>query len=699
MSKTTHESPQFLKMLSAATEHWFGSVRVLPTDYLFLELNEKGTHFLAEVKYCKDADDDSGSFIPASYREKLAAQGGKTRDGRTVRATQYHPSVHARECLNRLPECESQRDAAKQGNRRRRLAATDVNVMLLTHVFGHNIIFEDELAETTFNFVLRRFTSQNFRAEVQAQFKQNGIVPEMPPAFRDHPKMPLSDYQQTAVAMAFGQECLALHMDPGTGKTATTIGLICAEARRQIQGLNPRDRKNRMYRALIVVPRQVRQNWVAEFGKFATIPGKVTVLRGGKPKRIKALTDAIRGEEDCAFTAVIISYDTLVNDLDHMMMVPWDRMVADESHYFKAPRSKRFLAMQKMRKKASSCLQLTGTPIANSVNDLFGQFEILAPGMSGFGTFTGFRKFHGIYEEAYGAGGTPVEKLVGQTNIPLLQERLARVTFSITKEEAGLKLPDKTSDIYEVEMTSFQAKAYRQLANDLLQEIEEALEAEVNTEHILTKLLRLTQITSGFMRVDSLDAALDGKHQDRDVCKGPNPKLEGLLEMLAANYDNDPNCKTIVWFNFVYDINLVSEALTKAGIQHVQFYGATSDVDREKAIHDFNNDPNCRVFLANPKAAGAGLNLLGYDPNTEEDQETYCGQVIFYSTNWSAVERAQAEDRAHRRGTKMPVRVTDLVVPGTIDQEIRDAVEAKRNNASAVQDIREILSSILKGVE
>ena len=158
--------------------------------------------------------------------------------------------------------------------------------------------------------------------------------------------------------------------------------------------------------------------------------------------------------------------------------------------------------------------------------------------------------------------------------------------------------------------------------------------------------------------------------------------------------ERDKNSKSIFWCTFVEDIKLLERAFKEAGIKTVSYYGATSDEDRDKAVEDFNNDPETKVFIANPKAAGAGLNLLGYEPGNEE-QETFCDLVVFYSQSWSAVERSQAEDRAHRRGTKMPVTIRDLVVLNTIDEEIRDRVEDKRMRSDVIQDIRGMLKRVL----
>jgi DNA repair protein RAD16 len=133
--------------------------------------------------------------------------------------------------------------------------------------------------------------------------------------------------------------------------------------------------------------------------------------------------------------------------------------------------------------------------------------------------------------------------------------------------------------------------------------------------------------------------------------------------------------------------------LTADGIDCVSFYGKTSDEQRKEAERRFNEDPNCKVFLGT-SAGGTGLNLLGYKPHCPDDYTTNADHVIYYSQNWSP--RTQMEDRNHRKGTRCNVRYTDLVVPKTIDEEIRARVIGKKIHALEVGDIREILQAVLR---
>lgn len=116
---------------------------------------------------------------------------------------------------------------------------------------------------------------------------------------------------------------------------------------------------------------------------------------------------------------------------------------------------------------------------------------------------------------------------------------------------------------------------------------------------------------------------------------------------------------------------------------------------RERAVWAFNNDPTCTVFIGNPSAGGTAINLWGYNPERPE-MTTNCDRVIYYSQNWSMPVRSQSEDRCHRIGTRKSVRYTDLVVAGTIDEEIRARVLGKKMRAIEMQDLREVLERVLR---
>jgi SNF2 family DNA or RNA helicase len=432
------------------------------------------------------------------------------------------------------------------------------------------------------------------------------------------------------------------------------------------------------------------------------VAGKVTVIRGGLVKRVTRVLEALVPEEGCQYSVVIMSYESMARSLEVLTSVDWDLVALDEAHFIKRPSTQRTQAAMKIRDSAKRRRLLTGTPVSNSPLDLFAQLEFLGAGWSGFRSWENFREFYGVFQNIE---GTPHQKLVAIQNKPFLQERLARLSFTYRKDEALPDLPQKVYDTCEVEMTGPQAEAYEKVAEQLLLEIENDMDESGNKSltinNILTKLLRLAQIACGYV---VWDAAVDPMTLETVREKSlewftPDQKLDALVEILR---EKSPAEKTIVWSCFVPCIRAIHERLEKEGIDHVMYYGSTSEADRLEAERRFNLDPACRVFVGNPGAGGVGLNLPGSDPSkwgTPEDLGTDADHVIYYAQDWSYVKRAQSEDRNHGKNRcRKQVRVTDLVVPDTIDEEIRVRVLKKKMAALELSDIREILEAVLRGV-
>lgn len=679
MSLTTSQLLPLLEPLSDATKTALEPLPLYHGEVLTVHLNDDGDKFVCQAAV----------LIKTPYGN--TPQFTKDGVGYSFSVGQYGLSKAAQNWYAKVPE----RQIGNHGQVR--IAVTDFSAIVMLHSWGQDrIIFETDEAELAFTFLIKRFDRQTRSARVVADFKIGKVVPGLPPEFVDHPDFPLAPFQKVGLSCSLYQKGYALFMEQGTGKTPTVIARVCTESRKKFNA------EKKMYRVLVIGPKNVRMNWEREFMKFATNPGKTVVVRGGLNGRIKSIIEAVREEADCQWSACIMSVDSVDSTYEALRRVPWDLVVLDESHYVKNPNSVRFKGCMKLQdlKCNPSFTCLTGTPIANSIFDLWSQLELLGRGLSGFSNYSAYRKFHSIFKN-HSHGGTSIQKLVGFKGIPMIQERLARLSFMLRKSEASLYLPDKVYDIEEVYMTPNQAKMYNELSAKLVVEIEEALsEAEasgkksITVEHILTMLLRLAQITSGHIRWDSDEGA--GKGLVEQIAGG-NPKVDAVMEMLKSE-QRDPLGKTIIWCHFVEDMRVISERLAKEGINHVGYHAAIHEDYRkgsaEDAAQHYNCSKTCRVLIANPASGGTGLNVVGYDPANPDDSDFYTDHVIYVSCDWSATKRSQSEDRAHRRGTRNNVRITDLIVPGTIDEEIRARVMQKQKTALLVQDIRELLTTI-----
>jgi len=647
-----------LTPLSAETRELFSPLQFRASDRLTLDLTR-----------------DHNYFIATTWAIGL--------DGSTH---QWASADASRTWLARIPE-RKQHDTHNEWL----LAATDFTAIVIHVLWKHQdaIVFKSDAARTKYNFLIARFVAQLQEAAHRGEYKLLNELPPAPPDFIDHPQLPLRRHQLAALFTTHYLDSCALHMGMGTGKTAVAVARICLEARRR------RKRGGGPLLALIVAPKNVRHNWGIEFHRFATAPGKLTVLRGGLLARVKQITEVMMPDVDrdeSMYSVVISSYNGVVKTYDALRMIPWDICVLDEAHNIKNVYAKRWKTFMRLRDICTKRMELTGTPITNSPLDLFPQLEFLGEGLSGFMKWEKFRSFYCKLEKTHD-GRMSVR---GYKNLPLMSERLARISFVVTKEEALPDLPPKTLDVIECEMGELQREIYQKVCAELLVEVESTLASDrpaaMTIENVLTSLLRLAQITAGMIRWDP-------ECDINNVPIGPPrveffddcPKLEALMEDIQSLEKLD---KALVWCCFIPVVERISRRLTELGVDHVTFTGRTSDADRIDAVERFNNDPACKIFLGNPAAGGEGLNLCGYDREHPDTSLTNCCRVLIYAQNWSSVKRAQSEDRPHRDGTRVPVQVRDFIIPGTIEEEIRTRVLDMRQRALNIQDIAQILTSL-----
>lgn len=646
--RLTTDSLGVLQCLSKASEQLLSPPKMAPNDRLRLWSSEDGLKLYAQVYHILRGE------------ERLGGSRAATRIW-----------------VERVPEAKYEARHLRWS-----LAATDFTVLVIHHCWpSDQISFQDEQTERIYQYLLLRFLHQNKGMRARAVWKQTKVLPELPEDYREPSQYPLSDYQQLGVYSALDQEGFSFFVDRGLGKTIMSITVCCIEALRTLKG---RYGPPHVMKVLIVCPRQVRINWQQELDRFATVPCQSVVLRGGASHRSHQVFEAMRHDGKSLIQIVITSYEGLQGTLDVLKGVTWDRIIFDESHYTKSQGTKRSKSSRAIRDFGHRVLILTGSPLPNSVMDLWAQLELLSDGMSGFLKFPAFRKFFGKFKKVEVGDGKSVDSLTGLKNIPLIQERLARVAYVLSKKDSGIELPEKVYDAYEVMMTPEQRRVYIQLVEQLAVRFEsQDLSDSLVAENVLTQMLRLAQITSGHVKLEE-----SGVHQ----ISGSNPKVDALMEIIN---EEPVESKLIVWNIFREDARVICGRLEAEGIQYRRYDGSVKDEHRQEAVDAFNKDPEVKVFVANPTAAAEGLNLIGYDRDNADSSPTFTGRVVFFSQSWNAVHRAQAEDRAHRRGARETVRITDLVVPGTIDEEIRQRVRHKQEVSGLIQDLSGLFKRVL----
>lgn len=655
------------------TEKLLSKVSLLSTDRLELKYDAR-----ENVLYCR-----AFGILP---------------DGNSVR-----PSPNAtRNWVTRIPEREA---LAQQGHYA--LAATDFTAIVIAALWpAKQLIFHDEDTRQAYNYWLARFAAQQSIARQKAAFKLEGTMPPVPEGWLDNfgTDRALKPYQTVMAVTSLEQEASLYLCEQGTGKTPPAIALLMNEAKRhRLKQLAAGVERLVPYHVVVVCPKKARFNWQREIIRFATTPGQVVVLRGLREVRVQQLVDSRRPlDSSVEWSVVISSYGTVEKTWDAFRMMEWDRCVLDESHHIKGWYAKRQAFFLRFRDHCRRRLLLTGTPVANNIVDFWGQLEFLGEGMSGFSDHKAFKSFYTRYYTDY-SGGEPVQRFAGFKNLPVLQERLARVAIQFTKAEVLPHLPKKQYRVVEVTMAKEQAKYYKKLKEELAIEIEGDLrKAEsggdrraVTVQNVLVKLLRLAQITSGFIRWDQ-EIDLDTGEKKGPIVIDPiepNPKIEALGELLE---ELGPDEKMVVWACFKQDVQRISKLLEERNYSYTKLVGGMSEKAEAAAFASFNSEAGARVLIGSAASGGTGVNLPGHDRDRAAQEKTDATQVVYFSQNWKSLERSQSEDRTHGEGRcRRPVTYTDLVVPGSIDEEIRARVVECQIHAWEIQDIRDVMKRIL----
>ena len=414
----------------------------------------------------------------------------------------------------------------------------------------------------------------------------------------------------------------------GLGKTVQTLAFLRAH-----QGNGP---------ALVVCPTSLVTNWENEARKF-TPELKTLVLEGAdRAARFKSIADV---------DIVITSYALLRRDIDTLREINFSTAVLDEAQHIKNPETQNAQAAFALRAKHR--FVLTGTPMENSVRDLWSIMNFALPGY--LGNRNDFRE---RYEFPIARGSAPdVQRRLSRRLQPFLLRR--------RKRDVAKDLPEKIEQVVPCSLTSHQRAAY----DALLREIQQGLgssgknvNAGAQRMKMLTGLLRLRQVCC--------DLRLVGIDKEET-----SAKLDLLDELLEEAIDGEH--RVLVFSQFVSMLHIIRERLEKLEIPFCYLDGSTKQ--RQEIVDRFQSDSAIPVFLISLKAGGVGLNLSAADT------------VIHFDPWWNPAVEAQATDRAHRIGQTRVVTAYKLITRDTVEEKILKLQEKKRAAIDAAIDSEEPL--------
>ena len=492
-------------------------------------------------------------------------------------------------------------------------------------------------------------------------------------------------HQRVGVEAAYGAEYFAHLAEMGTGKSKMVID----ECGNYITRLEP----NQIFKVVIVCPKSLMINWEREIA--INIPRDLfymTVVQlKGEVNSIDTMMEAF--SEPSRIKFFIVSYDSVASMLDQLCMIKPTMLVCDESHYIKNSESKRFKAVRKLAEVCAMRRILTGTPVANTILDVWSQFEILRPGALGFNTFAGFKR---EYCNITKAG--PFEKIDGYKNIDKLKENMSRMSFIIRKDQC-LDLPDQMYDTHYVDMPEKMAAIYNQFNDEFCTYLDDG--SQISTEYIIVQMLRLSQICCGVVNAQekftdgTMVVDLDGnmmeeeKFRDKAVAiPGGDLKMNEMLEDVEEVVKS--GSKVILWSRFRHDNRVLQARLNALGIWNGIYDGGTSERDRQDIVDAFNTNDDFKVFIGNTGSGGVGLTLLG-------TKNCPCHTAFFYSNDFSYGKRQQAEARNHRIGQVNKVLYRDYVYKGTIEEYICRKLRQKKDLSDAVKNVGELKEFLLTG--
>lgn len=501
------------------------------------------------------------------------------------------------------------------------------------------------------NIVLKPFhfmlLSEKFSAGNPALQEQIGVLRNQKMSVQEIPKnlkAHLRNYQHDGYNWLYHlwqnklNGCLA--DDMGLGKTLQTLVLLLKLKRgEQQEFLQEADSKGQLNlfgdlekpvkepqpASMIVLPVSLLHNWENEIRKF--VPSLRFYTYSGVKRREKLDFTKILYH----FDLILTTYGTVRNDTEILSRHTFYYLILDESQNIKNAESKSYRAVASIPSRYR--LSLTGTPIENSLSDLWSQMNFLNPGL--LGSFKFFRENFLL----------PIEKEHNQEASTRLNQLIGPFILRRTKEEVAADLPPIMEELLTIEMTPEQQELYdsekSSVRNYLLNNMDEL--GPRNTAFIvLQALTRLRQIAIHPRLVDP----------GSDMESGKFNEILSMLEILVAE-----NHKILIFSSFVKHLNLLDEACRRMNWGYCRLTGQT--IDRKSVIEEFQSKRDKNIFLISLKAGGVGLNLTAAD------------YIFITDPWWNPAAEMQAISRAHRIGQDKKVFVYRFISEKSIEEKIQ----------------------------
>jgi len=429
-------------------------------------------------------------------------------------------------------------------------------------------------------------------------------------------------HQQEALEFCFDRIHSLLHMGMGTGKSKVVVDLVVNKEHQSV---------------LILCPVSVMNVWPREFDRHAAKPVHVLVLnKGSVAEKVKRAQQFVERNKPAV---VVINYESAWRpefaEWARNKQPPWDLVVLDESQRIKSPTGKASKFCDRLRVNARQRLCLTGTPMPHSPLDIFAQLRFLNPQVFGK-WYTHFRAQYAVTNPMF---PSQVSKWINQDE---LAAKVATVTYQVGSEV--LDLPPVLHEEIPVELCPKAMKAYRDLEEDLIAEVDLGT---ISVANALVKLLRLQQLTGGAVQLD------DGALVEVDTAKA-----DALLDLAEDIPATEP---IVVFCRFRRDLATVAKVAKALERRYGELSGERKDLT-DKAEMPADVD----MMGVQVQSGGVGIDL------------TRAAYVIYFSLGYSLGDYLQSLARSHRPGQDRTVRYYHLVATGTVDQAVYGALEKRK---------------------
>lgn len=428
--------------------------------------------------------------------------------------------------------------------------------------------------------------------------------------------------------------------DMGLGKTLQIISLLLSE-----KNMNDIDKKP----SIVVCPTSLVYNWKSEIEKFS--PNITTLIISGVATQREELISSINNYE-----LVFTSYDLLKRDIELYETIEFKYCILDEAQYIKNSTTQNAKAVKLIHSDVR--FALTGTPIENSLADLWSIFDFIMPGF-----LLNYNKFKDKYE-------IPIVKSDDKDILNRLHKQIKPFILRRLKKDVLKELPDKIETVSYAHMETTQRKLYTAEIMKLQEEFNNEVSEngyEKSQIKILAMLTRLRQICC-----------------HPSLCfenyKGGSAKLDLCMEIVTNSMET--NHKVLIFSQFTSMLKIIEYQLQSKSIDYYKLTGSTKSEERLELANKFNSN-NVSVFLISLKAGGTGLNLTGADV------------VIHFDPWWNISAQNQATDRTHRIGQENKVQVFKLIANDTIEEKIEKLQQNKKDLAESVIQKGEVIINTL----